>query len=50
MQMSSQLHASAALTPGEIEAGTHCTENWVGPKAGPHVVAKRFLFLPIIEP
>jgi hypothetical protein len=35
MGVSGQRHAQAALCPEERTAGTHCTEGWVGLRAGP---------------
>jgi hypothetical protein len=32
--MSGQHHVPAALCPGERTPGTHCTEGWVGLRAG----------------
>jgi hypothetical protein len=34
MGVSGQRHDPAALPPGK-KSGTHCTEGWVGPRAGP---------------
>jgi hypothetical protein len=34
MEVSSQLHAPAALTPGKEPSGTHWIGVWVGPRAG----------------
>jgi hypothetical protein len=34
MAVSGQLHAPAALCPGETTFGVHCTGGWVGPRAG----------------
>jgi len=33
MQVVGQCHGLAALPPGK-RPGTHCTEDWVGPRAG----------------
>jgi hypothetical protein len=33
MELGGQLYAPAALPPGKIP-GTHCTGDWVGPRAG----------------
>jgi hypothetical protein len=33
-EVSGQRHAPAALYPGERTPGTHCTEGWVGSRAG----------------
>jgi hypothetical protein len=41
MKVSDQLHASAALPPGEIAAGTHWIGGWVGPTAGLDAMEKR---------
>jgi hypothetical protein len=49
MEVSSQLHASAALSPGERALGTDCIGDWVGPKAGLDTEAKKKLFLMWIE-
>jgi hypothetical protein len=34
MGVSGQRHAPAALYPRERTSGTHCTGDWVGPRAG----------------
>jgi hypothetical protein len=34
MGVSRQRHAPAALCPGEMTPGTHCTGGWMGPRAG----------------
>jgi hypothetical protein len=34
MGVSGQRHAPTALCPGERTPGTHCTGDWVGPRAG----------------
>jgi hypothetical protein len=34
MRVSGQHHALAALYPRGMDPGTHCTEGWVGPRAG----------------
>jgi hypothetical protein len=48
--MSGQLHATAALPPGERAPDTHWIGGWVGPRAGPDDVEKRkFLTLPELE-
>jgi len=53
MEVSGQLHALAALPPGE-SPGTHYIGGWVGPRAGLDAVARRIeipsLQLPGIEP
>jgi hypothetical protein len=40
MEVSGQLHASAALPP-EKAAGIHWIDGWVGPRAGLEAVEKR---------
>ena len=40
MGVGGQSHASAALTPGK-RPGTHCTGDWVGPRAGLDSCGKR---------
>jgi hypothetical protein len=48
--VSGQLHAPAALPPGERATGTHWIGGWVGPRAGLDAVEKRkFLTLPGLE-
>jgi hypothetical protein len=32
MEFSGQLHAQAALSPGERALGTHCIGDWMGPE------------------
>jgi hypothetical protein len=39
--VSGQLHASAAFPPEKEPPGTHCSERWLGPRAGMDAVAKR---------
>jgi hypothetical protein len=34
LEVSGQLHAPAALTPGERAPGTHCIRGWVDHRAG----------------
>jgi hypothetical protein len=34
LEVSGQLHALAALPPGERAPGTHWIRGWVGPRAG----------------
>jgi hypothetical protein len=34
MGLNGQRHALAVLYPGERTSATHCTEGWVGPRAG----------------
>jgi len=34
MEVSGQLHAPAALSPGESTHGTHWIGGWVGPRSG----------------
>jgi hypothetical protein len=41
MEVSGQLHASAALPPREIAPGTHWIGGWVGPKAVVDAVVER---------
>jgi hypothetical protein len=43
MEVSGQLHAPAALTPGKEPPGTHYIGGWVGPRAGFDVVGKKNL-------
>jgi hypothetical protein len=43
MEESGQLHAQAALTPGERAPDTHCIGDWVGPRVGLDAVEKRNL-------
>jgi hypothetical protein len=45
MEVSGQLHASAALPPLEITHGTHWIGGWVGPRVGLDVVGKRKILL-----
>jgi len=40
MEVSGQLHATAALPPGK-QPRTHRTEGWVGPRPGLDAVTKR---------
>jgi len=40
MKMSGQLHAPAALLPGEFPLGTYCIGCWVGRIGIPNAVAK----------
>jgi hypothetical protein len=50
MEVSGQLHAPAALPPGETAPGTQWIGGWVGPRAGLDDVEKRkFLTLPGLE-
>jgi hypothetical protein len=50
MEMSGQLHAPAALTPGKSPPDTHWIGGWVGPRNGLEDVKKRkFLTLPGLE-
>jgi hypothetical protein len=46
MEVSGQLHASAALPPREIAPGTHWIGGWVGPRAGLDAVVKRKISSP----
>jgi hypothetical protein len=41
MEVSSQLHAQAALPPRKRAPGTHWIGGWVGPRAGLEAVVKR---------
>jgi hypothetical protein len=41
MDVSGQLHASAALTPRKELPGTHCIGGWVGSRRGLDTVEKR---------
>jgi hypothetical protein len=41
MEVSGQLHAPAALLPGERAPGTRWIVGWVGPRAGLNGVEKR---------
>jgi hypothetical protein len=46
MGVSGQHHAPAALYPLERTPGTHCTGDWVGPRAGLDAEArKKILYL-----
>jgi hypothetical protein len=47
MDVSGQLHAPAALHPGERVPGIHWIGGWVGPRAGLDAVTKREKFLPL---
>jgi hypothetical protein len=49
MEVSGQLHAPAALPPGEITHGTHSIGGEVGPRASLDDVEKRFWTLPQLE-
>jgi len=40
MDVSGQLNAPAALTPGKRAAGTHLIGDWVGPRASLDMEAK----------
>jgi hypothetical protein len=45
-----QLHAPAALPPGERAPGTHWMGGWVYPRAGLGEIEKwKFLTLPVLE-
>jgi hypothetical protein len=50
--VSGQLHAQAALPPGEKAHGTHCISGWVGPesRSGRCSIEKNLMSLPGIEP
>jgi hypothetical protein len=41
MEVSGQVHAPAALTPGKEPLGTHWVGGWVGPRAVLDTVVKR---------
>jgi hypothetical protein len=41
MEVSGELHAPAALAPGEDQPGTHWIGGWVGNRASPDTVVKR---------
>jgi hypothetical protein len=43
MEVNPQLHAPAALPPGEKAPGTHWIGDWVSPRGGLVVVEKRKL-------
>jgi hypothetical protein len=45
--MSVQLHAPAALTPGEKDSDTHWIGGWVGPRAGLEELEKWKFFPPL---
>jgi hypothetical protein len=47
MEVSGQLHAPAALPPGERAPGTHSIGGWVGPTTGLDDVEKRKFLLPL---
>jgi hypothetical protein len=50
MEASGQLHAPAALPPGERAPGTHWIGGWVGPRTGLDDMEKRnVLALPGLE-
>jgi hypothetical protein len=52
MGVSDQLHALAALCPGERTPGIHCTGGWVGLRAGMDTeVRGKILFLdrPVVQ-
>jgi len=51
MEVSGQLHASAALTPREKASSTHCIRGWVGSRAGlgRGNEEKKFLLHPFLE-
>jgi len=40
MEVSVQIHALAALPPGERALGVLCIEDWLGPRVGLDVLAK----------
>jgi hypothetical protein len=46
MDVSGQLHAPAALPPGERAPGTHWIGGWVGPRAVLDAVVKRKFHIP----
>jgi hypothetical protein len=49
MEVSGEIHAPAALTPGK-NPGTHCIEGCVGPRASLYCNGKNLLLLPRFEP
>jgi len=49
MEVSGQLHATAALLPGKDPAGTRWIGGWVDPRAGLDTVAKRKIPSPCRE-
>jgi hypothetical protein len=50
MEVSCELHASAALSMDKEPPGTYWIEDWVGLRAGLGIMKKKFLPLPGIEP
>jgi hypothetical protein len=52
MGVSGQRHAPAVLYPVERTPGTHCTGDWVGPRASLDTEARGKILLPVpgIEP
>jgi hypothetical protein len=44
MEVSDQLHASAASPPGERDPGTHWIGVWVGPRDDTEAVEKKKIF------
>jgi hypothetical protein len=44
MGVSGQLHTPAKIYPQERTAGTHCTEGWVGPRAGLDTDERKYTF------
>jgi hypothetical protein len=49
MEMSVQLHATAALLPREKALGAHWIGSWLDPRAGLDVVVKRKIPIPCRE-
>jgi hypothetical protein len=50
MEVSDQLHAPAALPPGETARGNHWIWDWVGPRAGVDDMEKlKILTLPGLD-
>jgi hypothetical protein len=43
MEVSSQLHAPAALPLGKVPIGTYCIGGRVGSRTGPDVIEKRYI-------
>jgi hypothetical protein len=47
MGVSDQRHAPAALYTREMTLGTHCTGDWVGPRAGLDTEVRGKILLPL---